>query len=267
MTRLPLAHGRSLGLEGPLVMGILNATPDSFSDGGAIVDPAARDRRIEEMLAAGADILDVGGESTRPGHTPVPADEELRRVLPVIEAIRAVNEDVPISVDTRKAEVASKALIEGASFVNDVSSLGDPAMAGVVVEQGCAYVAMRSADCHGSILDACADQINELVSRATESGIPGDCLIVDPGLGFGVRPGPHPEDNLALIDSIAAYSMGFPVLIGASRKRFVAAIAEEDLVSASVSVAIRAARAGAAILRVHDVAETVAALGEILDPN
>ena len=259
---LPLAGGAVLNLEFPAVMGILNATPDSFSDGGEIDDPRVRARRIEQMISSGVDIIDVGGESTRPGHTPVAADDEIRRVLPVIRDIRHIAPDVPISIDTRKAAVAAEAIAEGANMVNDVSGLADEGMPTIVSEEACSYVAMRSADCEGPILDCCRQQLSELAARATSAGISEGAIIVDPGLGFGARPGPSLEDNLSLVDGADDFSPGRPVLIGASRKRFVRRLAGESraaLVAGSIALAIRAAKAGASIVRVHDVEETIAA--------
>lgn len=260
---LPLANGGAIPLTHPLVMGILNATPDSFSDGGEIDDPEVRATRIEHMLSVGVDIVDIGGESTRPGHTPVAADEELSRVLPVIREVRSRHPEIPISIDTRKSSVALAALEEGASFVNDVSGLADPALGDVVSKAGCAYVAMRSEACEGSIIDCCRRQLSEVVDRAMAAGIGEDNIVLDPGLGFGMRPGSSLEDNFRLIDGINEYAGGRPVLIGASRKRFVRAISGDSMaavVAGSVAIAIRAVRAGARIVRVHDVAETVAGL-------
>lgn len=246
------------------VMGILNATPDSFSDGGEIDNPSDRDRRIESMLAQGVDIIDVGGESTRPGHVPVAADEEIRRVLPVIRAVRRQDGATPISIDTRKPEVARAALDKGANLINDVSGFADEQIADVVAEHACAYIGMRRRDCERPVVDSCRRQLEDLLDRATSAGIPVTSVVFDPGLGFGSPPGASPEDNLALVDSISAYSLGRPVLIGASRKRFVGALVDEDdpqrRDAGSVAIAVRAARAGAAIVRVHDVGGTVAGL-------
>lgn len=263
-TRLPLARGGRLVLDRCLVMGILNATPDSFSDGGDLDRPGVLAPRVQAMLDGGADLLDVGGESTRPGHDPVPAEEEVRRVVPVIQAIRRIDPDVPVSIDTRKAAVAEAALGAGADLVNDVSGLGDPGMAAVVRAAGCAVVLMRDQDLDGGIVAACRDALAGIVARAEAAGIPTEHTVVDPGLGFGARPGPHVADNLALIDHPDAYAAGRPVLIGASRKRFVgqwAGVADaRGRVDPSVQIAVRAARAGAAMVRVHDVPETVQAL-------
>lgn len=261
---LPLAGGGVLTIPHIQVMGILNATPDSFSDGGEIDDPRVLEQRVESMLDVGVDIIDIGGESTRPGHDPVSADEELHRVLPVIGLVRHHDPGIPISVDTRKATVAEAALNAGASLVNDVSGLSDPDMAGVVRSLRCAYIAMRANDCVSPIVASCRRQLAFLVDRATKAGIPRSSIIVDPGLGFGTRPGASVEDNLALVDAATEYSLGRPVLIGASRKRFVGAISGEPdpkrRLTGSVAMAVRIAHAGAAIVRVHDVKETVEAL-------
>lgn len=261
-TGMALAHGRTLLFPHALVMGILNATPDSFSDGGEIDDPVDRARMIDLMLEAGVDIIDVGGESTRPGHTPVRSDEEIRRVVPVIQDIRSRDAGIPISIDTRKAAVARVAIGEGASLVNDVGSLADPELGDLVAGVGCAYVAMRSETCTGPILECCRRQLSAIVARATEAGVTN--IIVDPGLGFGFRPGPSVEDNISLIDGVTEYALGRPVLIGASRKRFVRAVtgaeSKEAVVAGSVALSVRAVQAGASIVRVHDFGETIAAL-------
>lgn len=251
-------------LRPPLVMGILNATPDSFSDGGALADADTRDRRIAALLDAGVDLLDVGGESTRPGHAPVSADEEIRRVLPVVAAIRAIDRDIPVSIDTGKAAVAAAALVAGASFVNDVHGLADPALAAVVRDAGCSYIAMRSQPLVGAPVYACRMQLAALVTRATDAGVPLERILLDPGLGFGDPPGRDVDANLALVDGVAEYAGGRPVVVGASRKRFIGAMTGEReaarRVAGSVEVALRAARAGASVLRVHDVQATLDAL-------
>lgn len=263
MMDVPLARGRRLASDRCLVMGILNATPDSFSDGGDLEADDALDQRIRQLIREGADVLDVGGESTRPGHQPVDAPEEIRRAVRVIEAIRRIDAQVVISIDTSKAAVAAAALDAGADMVNDVSGLGDPAMAGVVAEAGCAVVLMRNQDVVGPILDGAKAQVAAAVERAVAAGISQKAIIVDPGLGFGVRPGASVADNLALVAAGPCYGP-YPVLIGASRKRFVGTMMDEPeparRVAGSVAVAVRARDAGAAIVRVHDVAATVQAL-------
>lgn len=262
---IPLARGRRLALDRPMVMGILNATPDSFSDGGSLAKAADIEPRIRELLAAGADLLDVGGESTRPGHTPVAADEELRRVLPVVEAIRRLAPAAVISIDTSKASVAAAALAAGADLVNDVSALGDPGMAAVVRGTGCSIVLMRHRPLHGvDAVVAARAQLDALVMGAVAQGIPESALIVDPGLGFGDPPGADVQANLALLRSGHLLSGGRPVLVGASRKRFLGALTGEGQaalrIGSSVAAALLAVEGGAHFVRVHDVAETVEAL-------
>lgn len=259
------AHGRQREVDRCLVMAILNATPDSFSDGGQLagLDVGAH---ATALVAAGADILDVGGESTRPGHREVPAQEEVARVVPVVRAVRTAVPEAWLSIDTSKGEVAAAAIEAGADFVNDVRALADPAMARLVARRACSVVLMRHDDCSGDIVASCRDQLRSLAVRARAGGIAQEQIILDPGLGFGARPGPSVEDNLALVDGVSAYALGLPVLIGASRKRFVAAwsgakdLAQRD--KASARLAVHARDAGAAIVRVHDVAGTMAALSK-----
>lgn len=266
---IPLARGRRLSLDRPRVMAILNATPDSFSDGGAL--PAAGtpglDAAIGTLLADGADILDVGGESTRPGHAPVRAEDEMARVLPAIGQIRSRFPDAVLSIDTRKAAVARAALAAGADFVNDVSGLADPAMAGVVREARCAVVLMRNRDLPGAVVPACKAELAALVARARVGGIADEAIVLDPGLGFGNPPGGDVAANQALLRGVAGYAQGFPVLVGASRKRFIGTLMGEPVaarrVAGSVAAAVQAVQAGAAIVRVHDVAPTVAALRQL----
>ena len=262
MTSLRLAHGKRLDLTAPRVMAILNATPDSFSDGGALAQDL--DGRIQAAVAAGADLLDVGGESTRPGHAPVPADEELRRVLPVLAACRRIAPDVPVSIDTRKANVARAALDAGAALVNDVSGLDDPAMAAVARDAGCAVVVMRHRPLHGDVVAACRAELADRVARAGAAGLGDGQIVLDPGIGFGDPPGADPAAALRLVREVGAYAQGLPVLVGASRKRFLGTLTGEPVavrrVGSSVAVAVQAVQAGAAIVRVHDVKETVDAL-------
>jgi dihydropteroate synthase len=262
---IPLARGRRLALDRPRVMAILNATPDSFSDGGRLGAGADLDARIRQVLAEGADVLDVGGESTRPGHADVPAEEETRRVLPVLRAIRRIAPEAVVSIDTRKAVVAQAALDAGADFVNDVSGLGDPDMAAVVRQAGCAIVLMRQEPCTGGDVVAAAEtQLRRLVERARQAGLADDGLVLDPGLGFGDPPGGDPDANLALMRAARRLGQGHPVLVGASRKRFIGALTGEAQadrrVGGSVAAALLAVQCGADLVRVHDVAATVQAL-------
>ncbi len=262
---LPLAGGRTLVLDRPLVMGILNVTPDSFSDGGELTSPAAVAARAIDMLDAGADILDVGGESTRPGAAPVPADVEEARIAPAIGAIRAARPDAVISIDTSKASVARAALVAGADFVNDVSGLGDPHMARVVRDADCAVVLMRWDDGDGDIVEHTRTRLAALLERAVQAGIARAAVVLDPGLGFGARPGADPADNLAIVRALPRLvDLGCPILVGASRKRFIGAVTGEPeparRLGGSVAVAVAAVLGGAAIVRVHDVGETVQAV-------
>jgi dihydropteroate synthase len=273
--RLELAHGRSLDLSGgPVVMGIVNVTPDSFSDGGLYFDAARAAERALEMFGEGAAIVDVGGESTRPasyGAAPeVPAGEEIRRVVSVIEAVRSKTA-LPISIDTRKAAVACAAIEAGADLVNDVSAFRfDTEMAGAVAETGAAAILMhmrgndpRTMQRDVSYAHPLADIASELaaaLTRALESGVSADRLAADPGFGFGKSP----QGNLILLRHLAAFrSLGFPVAAGASRKafvRFFSGVGDEasnaERLPGSLACVEAAARAGAAIARVHDVAET-----------
>lgn len=252
MIDVPIVGGR-LRSERTLIMGILNATPDSFSDGGQLNETA-----IKEMLAAGPDIIDIGGESTRPGHAVVPERDEIARVVPVIQTVREQS-DIPISIDTSKVEVARAAIDAGANFVNDVNGLQTPGMAAFVAQEGCAAVIMRHSNLEGNILQACEAELNGLIAHAKAAGVLDDQIILDPGLGFGTRPGATPADNFALIDDLS-YAHGAPVLIGGSRKRFVGEwMGEPDAkkrLRGSLEVVRRARVAGAAIVRVHDVLES-----------
>lgn len=267
-----LADGRELKSNKTLVMGILNATPDSFSDGGELYSQKTLGKRITQMLRTGADILDVGGESTRPGHKKVGSKEESERILPVIKTIRKISVSIPISVDTQKASVAEKALEAGAHMINDVSALSDPKMPGVVNKFGCSIILMRNQSTGSDVIRDCKKQFAEIVKKAGQQGIDKKRILLDPGLGFGdlssgdykALPGSDPQANLSLITGIDKYSLGLPVVIGASRKRFIGElIGASDVkkrLGGSLAAAMLAKQAGAAIVRVHDVAETALAL-------
>jgi dihydropteroate synthase len=260
------------GLPAPgrcLVMGVVNVTPDSFSDGGAWFDRKAAIRHGLDLVREGADIVDVGGESTRPGAQRVSLQEELRRVVPVIEALAA--EGVPVSVDTMRAEVAEIAVAAGARLVNDVSGgLADPAMPRVVAKAAVPYVVMHwrghSHDMHTravytDVVREVTDELRARIGAIVREGVDPSRLIVDPGLGFAKRP----EDNhnwtlLAHLDALTA--LGHPVLVAASRKRFLGRLlaapdgtprpfAESD--AATVAITALAAAAGAWCVRVHNV--------------
>ena len=250
----------------PLVMGILNVTPDSFSDGGLLPDLAAVVARARAM-AGQADILDIGGESTRPGADPVAQAEELARVIPAIRAIRAAGIATPISVDTRKAAVARAAVAAGAGMVNDVSALThDPAMAATVAALGvpvCLMHAqgdprtMQDDPRYGDVVAEVRDFLAARAQAAQAAGIAAGRILIDPGIGFGKTL----AHNIALLRGLPVLAaLGHPVLVGLSRKRFVGTITgvdrAADRLAGSLAGALFAARQGAAVIRVHDVAET-----------
>jgi dihydropteroate synthase len=249
---------------GPVVVGILNVTPDSFSDGGEFLGPAAAASHAAAMLGEGAEIVDVGGESTRPGSDPVPQDEEIRRVVPAIERILAARPEALISVDTYRSETAAEALAAGARLVNDVTALrGDPRMASVVAEAGCPVILMhmqgepKTMQREPRYTDVVREVRGFLARRAESAvaaGVRPEDVIVDPGIGFGK----NLEHNLALLRNLdAVVDLGFPVLVGASRKRFIGSITgvEEaaERVFGTVATTVLAYEKGATLFRVHDV--------------
>ncbi len=256
--------------ERTLVMGIVNVTPDSFSDGGLFEDAEAAVGHGLRLLEEGADVLDVGGESTRPGSDPVDADEEARRVLPVLDGLRRAAPEAVLSVDTRRAVVAEDALAAGADVVNDVSAGGDPAMFGVVAASGAGLVLMhmrgepKTMQADPRYDDVVAEVRTYLAERseaAVAAGIGRDRLAVDPGIGFGK----DLRHNLELLRSIGSFrELGVPVLVGASRKRFVGELSgvedPADRLEGSVAAAVWCATQGVHVVRVHDVAPTVRAL-------
>jgi dihydropteroate synthase len=249
----------------PSVMGVVNVTPDSFSDGGVHLDPDVAAAAARRMVGEGAAIVDVGGESTRPGSAGVSADAELRRVVPVLERLAG---DVPISIDTSKAEVARRALALGAELVNDVTALrGDPELAGVVADAG-AYLCLMhmqgeprtmQADPHyDDVASEVAAFLEERLAFAVAHGIAEERICVDPGIGFG-KTAAH---NFALVRRLdVLLALGRPVLVGFSRKSSLKRlVGSDDLVGASVAAALSAYEHGATILRVHDVRAHVVAL-------
>jgi dihydropteroate synthase len=267
-------RGRTLSTERPLVMGILNATPDSFSDGGLLRTVDAAVARAETMVAEGADILDVGGESTRPQAHAVDADEERRRVVPLIEALASRCPDVPLSIDSVKSDVARAAIDAGAQIVNDVSGLRlDPAMARVCAAGDVGVVLMHSrggvqemasyahAEYDGDPMDVVLDELRARVDDALAQGIDAAAIAVDPGIGFSKRSA-HSLRVLASLERLTAW--GYPVVVGASRKRFIGELSgvrdPASRVYGSVGAAVAAFERGARILRVHDVAATRQAL-------
>lgn len=258
----------------PLVVGILNVTPDSFSDGGRYKDADEAVKFGLNMCEEGADIIDVGGESTRPGAEPISLEEELRRVLPVIEGLiegGAAVSGVAVSIDTTKAEVARRALALGAEMVNDVSAMGqDSEMAGVVAESGAAVVLMHmrgtsqtmQADIdYEDLMGEIYGYLNERVEFAVSKGISRDKIVIDPGIGFGKSR----EANLEIIRRLGEFkTLGLPIMLGASRKSFMEDVSlgdeVEDRLIPSVATAVAGLMNGATLLRVHDVSETRAAI-------
>ncbi len=259
-----------LSLDRPRVMGILNVTPDSFSDGGDFVRIEAAVARARRM-AQEADIIDIGGESTRPGAEDVDLAEEIRRTAPVIAAIRAAGITTPISIDTRKARVAEAALDAGADMVNDVAAFThDPELAALCADRDvpvCLMHAkgtpadMQKAPAYDDVLGEVLGFLEERIDYAVGQGIAHARIITDPGIGFGKTQ----EHNLTLLRNLAAFhDLGLPVLLGASRKRFIGEIggapAAKDRLGGSLAVALHAAFEGVHILRVHDTYETTQAL-------
>jgi dihydropteroate synthase len=261
------------------LMGVLNVTPDSFSDGGLYFDAGQAVARGLELAAEGADVLDIGGESTRPGSLPVPELEELRRVVPVVEALRKRTEAL-LSVDTTKAAVARAALDAGADIVNDTSAFRfDPAMPGVVARSGAAVVlmhmkgtplTMQDAPRYGDLLGEIGAFLAERIRIAETAGIPRERVIVDPGIGFGKTF----EDNLVLLRRQEVFhGLGRPLLMGFSRKAFlghILGLPPGERLEATIAAAVLAVERGAHILRVHDVgpvARAVRAAEAILAPG
>ena len=260
-------RGVDVPLARPVIVAILNVTPDSFSDGGELPTIERALERAEEVIAEGADMLDIGGESTRPGATRVAVDEEMRRVIPVLRAVRQRFASMPISIDTTRSEIAVAALAEGANAINDVSGLRlDPSLGGVVASRDAGIVLMHSrgrvdemASYDRAVYgdDVVADILAELrdcVQRATAAGVDTRAIVLDPGIGFSKR-SEHSLEVLGGLDRVA--SLGFPIMVGASRKRFigemtgVATPAERS--AGSVGAHVAALARGARLFRVHDV--------------
>lgn len=270
---LRLPRGRTLDLGGtPKVMGVLNLTPDSFSDGGLWLDPKRAVARGIEMLVEGADLLDLGGESTRPGGgvygdgaTTLAADEEWARLEPVLSELRRET-DAPLSVDTRKGEVARRALAAGADLINDVGALADPDLGAAVSAAGCPLVLMHSRgelatmqrEIHyRDVVAEVCDELAQAIARAVAAGVEREQLIVDPGIGFAK----DQTGNLTLLARVDALApLGRPVVVGASRKSFIGRLTgapPSERLAGSLAAAAWAAYGGAALVRVHDVAATV----------
>jgi dihydropteroate synthase len=267
------------GGPGSVVVGILNVTPDSFSDGGDFLDPEAAAEHAAAMLDEGAEILDLGGESTRPGSDPVSQDEEIRRLIPVIERILAVRPGAVISVDTYRSGTATAALGAGARLINDVTALrGDPRMASVVKEARCPVIlmhmqgepkTMQKEPHYEDVVREVRDFLAQRAESAVAAGIGPESVIVDPGIGFGKNLG-HNLDLLQNLDTIV--DLGFPVLIGASRKTFIGRITgvreARERVFGTVATTVLAYERGATFFRVHDVRanrEALAVAEAVLD--
>ena len=248
-----------------LIMGILNVTPDSFSDGGKYLEKNNAINHALAMIDNGADIIDIGGESTRPFSDPVSLDEEISRVIPVIEGIRKES-DVCISIDTTKSEVATAALNSGASLINDVSAMEvDPLMIDVALKFGCPIIimhmkgtpkSMQDNPQYESLISDIKDYLQERVDFIVSKGINSKKIVIDPGIGFGKTV----ENNFEIINNLNHFTkMGFPVMLGASRKSFIGIsldLPEEDRLEGSLAANIIGLQNGAKIFRVHDVAET-----------
>ncbi len=249
------------------VMGILNVTPDSFSDGGLFFDQPAAIRRALQMVEDGADIIDIGGESTRPGSEPVPIEEELKRSIPVIKAV--VKEiDIPVSIDTYKADVAKSALDAGASMVNDISGFRfDPEMSCIIAEYKVPAVVMhikgtpkdmQTHPVYEALIPEILDYLRQSIRLASDAGIPGGLMIIDPGIGFGKTF----DQNLSIINNLRDFALlEKPLMVGVSRKTFIGKILgdappNQRLEGTAAAVAI-AIQNGANIIRVHDVKEMV----------
>lgn len=257
-----------LSLDRPLVMGIVNVTPDSFSDGGSHDTTEAAVAHAQKLIAEGADILDIGGESTRPGSVAVPVEEEIRRVVPVLRALHELK--VPLSIDTFKTEVMRAALDAGVDLVNDIAALESEGALELVAASNAAVCLMhkqgnpqmmQQAPQYSDVVGEVADYLTKRCELAIAAGIAPERLLPDPGFGFGKTL----EHNAALFRALPAMrkTLGYPLLVGVSRKTMLGQITGRsvgDRMAASIIAAVLAAQAGAAVIRVHDVAETVDAL-------
>jgi len=262
-------HRRLEWTARPLVMGVVNVTPDSFSDGGQYLDSTAAIQRGFELVTEGVDVLDIGGESTRPGAASVPADEELARVIPVIRGLRE-RTGIPISIDTRKAEVAAAALAVGADIVNDVSALTyDPEMVEVARKSGAGVVlmhmrgepgTMQAHPVYGDVVSEVCAYLGGRLEALRTAGLDPDCVAVDPGLGFGKTF----EHNRRLLEGLPALAaLGRPVMVGLSRKRMIGRMtgrAPADRLAGSLAGLVFAVLRGAQIVRVHDGAASLDAV-------
>ncbi len=260
--RMPIG-ARTFDGPGPFLMGVVNTTPDSFSDGGQFLAADAAVAHAERLVAEGADLLDIGGESTRPGAAEVPAAVEASRVVPVIERLRAGGCAVPISVDTRKAEVARAALRAGADLVNDVSALSDPALREVVAEAGVPAVLMHmrgtpsdmaSRAVYADVVGEVERELAAALARAVAAGVREELILLDPGLGFA-KTAPHSLALLAALPRLAR--LGRPLVVGPSRKSFIGAISGAPVgerLPGTLAAVAACVLSGVEVIRVHDVA-------------
>jgi len=260
--RMPIG-ARTFDGPGPFLMGVVNATPDSFSDGGLFLAADAAVAHAERLVAEGADLLDIGGESTRPGAADVPAEVEAGRVVPVIERLRAGGCAVPISVDTRKAEVARAALRAGADLVNDVSGLADPALRDVVAEAGVPAVIMHmrgtpsdmaSRAVYADVVGEVERELAEALARAVAAGVREELILLDPGLGFA-KTAAHSLALLAALPRLAR--LGRPLVVGPSRKSFIGAVSGAPVgerLPGTLAAVAACVLSGVEVIRVHDVA-------------
>ena len=256
--------GALFSLGRPLVMGVLNVTPDSFSDGGQFMDPAVAVAHAAEMAQQGADILDIGAESTRPYGDPVPVstDDEKARLAPVLPEV--VKLGLPVSIDTIKASIATWALDQGAAIVNDVWGLQrDPDIAPLVAKRGVPVIVMHNREAADAAIDIVADVLaffSRSLEIAARAGITRKNIVLDPGIGFGKTP----EQSMTCLARLAEFKrFGLPLMVGASRKRFINTVTPStpaERIGGSIAAHLLAVQKGAAIVRVHDVAETVQAL-------
>lgn len=268
---LKLPRERAIIFDRPLVMGIVNVTPDSFSDGGQFLQADHAVGHALKLIEEGADLIDIGGESSRPGAESVPIEDELQRVVPVVEQLRSQTE-TPISVDTYKSEVAHAALEAGADIINDISALRmDPEMVRVIAQSGAPIILMHMLGTPATMQQSphytnCVEEISaffvQRIAFAVQHGIARERIIVDPGIGFGKRF----EDNLDLLRALHRFTQfGLPLLVGASRKSFISRVtgaqtSPTERLGGSIAAAVVARQRGANILRVHDVAATIEAI-------
>ncbi len=265
MSRSFVARSRILSLDSPLLIGIHNSTPDSFSDGGDYPSLDDSLRHCLQLFADGAHIVDIGGESTRPGSDPVAEDVEIQRIIPLVAALRKAKPDCVISVDTSKSEVAEQAIAAGADIINDVTGLhsSDGAIAKLCAETGAGLVlmhmrgdpkTMQSDLIYEDLLGEVRRSLVDSAELAVESGVPTTSIMIDPGIGFGK----NLEQNLYLISGAAYFKeTGFPVLIGPSRKSFIGKLLDgappDERLFGTIGACLRAVAAGADALRIHDV--------------